>query len=175
MISFLVTIFIGILTLLFESTALHAFSLHACMPNLTLILVAYFALFFGKEKGRRLGLILGLIQDLLFCPVLGFYGMIFFLIGHLCGALTSHLAEFDLLIPLGLVLLSDLIYGTISYFVFGFLQGKLQFFLFLRERILPEAIYTLLIALVMFPVFKWALQRLLLLDEIRDRKRRRRA
>ncbi len=173
MMSLLISSIIGLLILLFESSTLHALSLNGVMPNLTLMFIIFYAVLNGKEKGRRLGLILGLLQDLLFCPVLGFYGMLFFFLGHLSGFLTSDLTDTDLLIPLSLLGLSDLIYGLVSYLIFGFFQGNIHFFAFLLHRILPELIYTLILGIVLFPLLRLLFERLYLLDERLLQKRRR--
>ena len=173
MISLLISSFIGLLILLFESSTLHALSLNGVMPNLTLMFIIFYSVLNGKEKGRRLGLILGLLQDLLFCPVLGFYGLLFFFLGHFAGFLTSDLTDTDLLIPLSLLALSDLIYGLISYLIYGFLQGNIHFFAFLTHRILPELIYTLILGIILFPLPRLLFERLYLLDDRLRQKRRR--
>ena len=173
MISLILSSLIGLLILLFESSTLHALSLNGVMPNLTLMFIIFYAVLNGKEQGRRLGLILGLLQDLLFCPVLGFYGLMFFLLGHLAGFLTNDLTQMDLLIPLSLLALADLIYGLVSYVIFGFLQGNIHFLSLFFNRILPEVIYTLILGIVFFPLLRLLFDRLSLIDERIKLKRRR--
>lgn len=141
---------IGLLTILFESTCLHHIALLDIQPNLSLILVVFWGILQGSEKGRRLGLWIGLIQDFLFCQIVGFYGLIYYLLGHCCGLLKQDFYKGHCILPLAIVSAADFLYGILHYIFYQFFQGNLNLIFYLQKKILPEMFYTALISLPIY-------------------------
>jgi len=143
-------IVIGLLTMLFESTALHAFEIAGVIPNLTLILIFSCGFVKGPVFGRRLGLVLGLMLDILFSKVIGFYGLLYFLLGHFSGVLAGVVDTGQLYVPALAVFGFDFALGLISWFFLRLLAGGGNFTYYLTGTILPEAVYT---TIVMVPLY----------------------
>ncbi len=148
--SMLIICLIGMLTLLFEATWLHQVAIFEITPNLSLILVVFWGILQGCERGRRLGLWMGLLQDFLFCKVIGFYGLIYYLLGHVCGYLKQDFHKGHFILPLIIVSAADFIYGLLHYIFYYFFQGNLNIGFYMKEKILPEMFYTALISLPIY-------------------------
>lgn len=154
MISTILFILIGWIGLISESTWLHTLSINQILPNLSLILVVSCGILLKEEKGRRIGLLVGLIQDFLFLRILGFYGALYYLIGHFSGKISKNMSRNLLILPILLVFCSDVAFGIIQYIVFRFFTGDLYFGYSLIRQILPEAVYSSLFAILLYPLWR---------------------
>lgn len=148
--SMLVICLIGLLTLLAEATWLHQVAVFGIMPNLSLILVVFWGMLQGSERGRRLGLWMGLLQDFLFCEVIGFYGLVYYLLGHFSGYLKRDFDKRHYILPLAVVSGADFLYGLLHYGIYYFFAGNLNIGFYLKLKILPEMCYTALISLPLY-------------------------
>ncbi len=92
------------------------------MPNTGIIIVVLVALIKGKNAGSMVGLLIGLLQDIIFSTVVGVNGIIYFFIGYIIGISEDKLSKDNLLIPIFLTLLSTLFYH-LSYYLFMFFLG----------------------------------------------------
>ncbi len=150
--SMLIICIIGMFTLLFEATWLRQVAIFEIAPNLSLILVVFWSILQGSERGRRLGLWVGLLQDFLFCKVIGFYGLLYYLFGHICGYFKRDFYKGHYILPFIIVSTADLIYGLLHYVFYCFFQGNLNLGFYFQEKILPEMFYTALISLPLYLV-----------------------
>ncbi|MBQ7915381.1 MAG: rod shape-determining protein MreD [Firmicutes bacterium] len=141
---------LAIVLLCLESTVLHYIKIYGIIPNLTLCMVVSCSLLFGSTFGRRLGLVIGLIQDVLFLDVLGFFTLLYFLLGQIAGLFKNGFDQNNLLLSLGLTALFDLLFSGICYLFFHFFQGRIDVMYFLTSTILPELIYTLIASIPVY-------------------------
>lgn len=152
--SSLILYLIGFFCLISEATWLHRAAILDIMPNLTLILVVYWGILQGSQKGRRLGLWMGLLQDLLFCRAVGFYGMLYYGFGHISGYLNHDFYQGHFILPLTAVTGLDLVYGLLHYLIFCFFQGDLNIGFYWQQRIIPEICYTAMISVPLYPLMR---------------------
>ena len=165
---------LGFLNLMIEATWLHRVAIFEITPNLSLILVVFWGILQGSQRGRRLGLWIGLLQDFLFCRVLGYYGLVYYLLGHVSGFFNKDFYQGHYILPITVVAGADFIYGLIQYFIFGFLTGDLAFGVHMVRRILPEVCYTTMVSLPLYPLNRLASYGIRQLDRwIQSRKGKR--
>ena len=88
-----------ILNLIFQSTLIQYFGISDVVPNTGLILLVSFALLDGERMGAILGLIIGLLQDVLFCDVIGVHTLIYFFIGYLMGKMNQKVFKDNFIVP----------------------------------------------------------------------------
>lgn len=139
-----------IICFVLQSSLYQFVSLARVMPNLLLILVVSNAYMRGRMTGMVLGFFSGLLIDILFGNVIGLYAMLMLLIGYLVGFAHKIYSRDDFTLPLIFIALADLAY-QISYYVLEFLlRGKLDFMYYFRILILPEVIYTLAVATIVY-------------------------
>lgn len=146
------TIIIILLAFLLQTTIFHKLALANVVPNLLLILTVCYSYMRGRTSGELIGLLCGLLLDMMYGSVIGLYAFIFMTIGLLCGYCQKIYFTDNYILPCVLVGLSDLLYGF-YYFITEFLvRGRLHFAFYFSHIILPELIYTLVVSVVIFHI-----------------------
>ena len=137
---------------LLQSTMIRILPLGGVAPNFLIILTSCFGFMKGKKDGMFVGFISGLIIDVLFGGLIGFYALIYMVIGYLNGFFSSIFYPEDVKLPVVLITSSELVYCFIVY-VFRFLiQGKLRFGYYMLHIILPEIVYTIFVTIIIYKV-----------------------
>ena len=91
-------------------------------------------------------------MDVFWGGVLGFYTLIFTVIGYLNGSFKRLFFDEDIKLPLGLIAGSELAYGLIVYVCFFMMQGDFRFGYYLIHVIMPELVYTILVTIVLYQI-----------------------
>ena len=127
-----------LLFLLLQCSFFVHLSLADVVPNLLIILTASIAIINGSLEGCLVGFCCGLLLDML-C-------------GYLTGIGNRLFYKEDLTFPVLMIAAADLFYGFYMY-VFGFMiRGRLNVLFYLRRIILPEAVYTVIIAVFLYRI-----------------------
>lgn len=87
----IVLFFTIIVCFLMQSTVLHLISIGSITPNLLLILCVSMGLMRGRKSGLWTGFFCGLLVDLFYGSVFGFYALIYMYVGFLSGLCISYL------------------------------------------------------------------------------------
>lgn len=155
-----VTAVLVIVFFLLQSTVFQALSLANIKPNLLIILTASFGFMRGTKEGMLVGLVSGLLIDIQFGSIIGFYGLIYLLFGYTNGLFKQMYFDEDIKLPLILISASNFVYGLIVYFFRFMLRGEFDFLHYLNRIIIPELIYTFVIALGLYPLILWVSKKL---------------
>ncbi len=147
-----ITFLIIIVCFLIQSTLLTNIQLGSIKPNLMLILVSAFGFIRGKKTGMSVGLVCGLLTDVFWGDLLGFYTLIYIIIGYINGMFRRLFYDEDVKLPVALVSLSELIYGVFVYVCLFMLKGEFNFAYYLFHIILPELVYSALATLVLYQI-----------------------
>ena len=149
--SALIIICVLILSLVLQSTLFRAAAIGGIAPNLLVIAVVSLSLLMGSGKGVFIGFAAGLLEDMVFGPAIGFYALAYSVAGYLSGKLERLIFPDDMLLPVGAVAVGDFLQAFFVY-VFSFLiRGRFFFSEFITGTVLPEMLYTSLIALFLYP------------------------
>ena len=141
-----------LISYLIQSTLIRILPMGGVAPNLLIILTSSFGFMRGKKDGMFIGFISGLIIDVLFGKIFGFYALIYMLIGYLNGFFASIFYPEDVKLPMFLITSSELVYCFMIY-VFRFLiQGKLRFGYYFVHVILPEIVYTIFVTIIVYKI-----------------------
>lgn len=144
------TVIIIILSFLLWTTTFQSLELANVAPNIMLILVVCYAYMRGRTSGLIIGFFCGLMSDMMYGSVIGLYAFGLMTIGFLCGHCQKIYFTDNYILPCALVGISDFLYG-LYYFVTEFLvRGRLDFGFYFTSVILPEMVYTMIVALVVF-------------------------
>ena len=103
-------------------------SLADVVPNLLIILTASIAIINGSLEGCLVGFFSGLLLDLMFGPYIGMYAFGYLLCGYLTGIGNRIFYKEDITFPV------------------------LNVLFYLRRIILPEAVYTVIIAIFLYRI-----------------------
>jgi len=166
-------ILIGLLILvcfLLQCTVFHAFSFGGIIPNLFIILVASYGFMGGKKSGLTTGFFSGLLLDIFFGEAIGFYALIYMYIGYINGTFRKVFFPEDIKLPLCLIAASDLVYNILCYCLLFLLRSRFHLWYYLMHIILPEAVYTVGVALIMYPLILRLDQKLTEYEQRRAKK-----
>lgn len=144
---------------LIQTSVFHYLRIFDVIPNLLLIYVSIMAYFRGSDEGIILGLSTGLFIDVMTGKVVGFYGLIFFLIALIIGSIPRKLFWDNMFIVLlfsALVSIPIEFLGYLAVKVFDYMGGGTEKLviepgLYILKRVIPEVFYrSLLFPLIYF-------------------------
>lgn len=123
-------------------------------PDLLVLLVVFFAIFFGPGTGAEAGFVCGLFKDAYSLDIFGMNIALLSLAGLIVGGLSPKLFRESKLTQLLLVFTSSVLYMVIHYFISSLILKITYITLpeYLRGLILPSSLYTAMISLILFPV-----------------------
>ena len=141
-----------VICFLLQCTVFHYIELAGVVPNLLLIVTMSFGLMRGLREGLLVGFFSGLLIDIFFGSVLGPYAFIYMTLGYGNGFFHRIYYVEDVLLPMIMISLNDFIYNIIIYVVFFLMRNRLDFLGYLKDVMLPEMIYTILITLFFYKI-----------------------
>lgn len=143
------------ITFLLQCTVFRALSFGGIVPNLLIVLTASCGFMRGERSGLLIGFFCGLLIDIFFGDVIGFYSMVYMYIGYTNGKFSKIFYPEDIKLPIALILGSDFAFGFICYILMFLMRARFNIGYYFVYVILPEIIYTIVITLFMYPVILW--------------------
>lgn len=129
-------------------------------PNLLIIVTSSFGFMRGKNEGIFVGFFCGILMDIFFGDVMGLYTLIYVYIGYINGCFRQMFYDEEIRLSLILIGGSDLLYGFVVYAAFFLLRKKFNFGYYLTRIIIPEMVYTVCVAVVLYQVLRLINRRL---------------
>lgn len=163
------TIILILICFVLQSTVFRSLSFAGIVPNLLIILTSAFGFMRGDNEGILIGFFCGLLSDIFFGNILGFYAMIYMYIGYLNGKFNRIFYPEDIKLPIALIVVSDLSYAMLCYILMFLLNGKFHFLFYIKNVILPEVVYTIVVTCILYPIILFINNKL----EQREHRRRR--
>ena len=163
MLSILVCIFFVFICFLLQSTVFPNLAFGGIIPNLMIIVTASYGFMRGRKSGLLVGFFSGLIMDIFFSSVLGFYALIYMYIGYLNGVFKKMFFPEDIKLPIALIVGSDFLYNIVIYVLTFLLKGRFQFSYYFLNIIIPEMVYTIIVTCILYPL-------LLLVENLLERR-----
>ena len=146
-----ITVFLIIVVcFLLQTTLFQTLSFASIAPNVLIVVVSSFGFMRGRKEGMWIGLFSGLLVDVFFGSVIGFYALIYMYIGYINGFFRKIFFPEDIKLPLILISASDLGYNLLVYFFLFFLRGKFQFGYYILHIMIPELVYTIVITIALY-------------------------
>lgn len=160
-----ILILAGYLLQVFESPL---FSFLGTAPNYLLLIVFSFGFMKGKRAGMTAGLFAGFLLDLSHGSPVGFYALIYMLLGYLNGICHKYYYAEYIHLPLTLCIFNELALGLYIYVFRFLLRGRLDFSLYLIKIIIPELVFTLVITLLFYRLLLYVNRRIEEKEKERD-------
>ena len=139
-----------IVCFLLQSTLFQTLSFASISPNLLIVVTATFGFMRGKKEGMLVGFFCGLIMDIFFGSILGFYALVYMYIGFMNGIFKKIFYPEDIKLPVFLIAASNLGLNLITYFVQFLFRGRFELGYYLAHIIIPELVYTLIVGVVIY-------------------------
>lgn len=164
---FIVTALLVWICFLLQTSVCPWFSFGGIVPNLLIILTASFGFMRGEKTGLWVGFACGLLADLFAAngvtlafgttaagtgDMLGFYALLYLLIGYFNGKFNRMFYPEDIKLPLLMITASDLSLNLCCYIIMFLFRARLDIQYYMIHIILPEAVYTIIIAFIFYPL-----------------------
>ena len=131
------------------------FQLLHTMPNLLVVLTAASGFMYGRKLGMYTGFLCGMFSDCIYGDVIGISILIFVVIGYINGMANKLYFKDDLSIPITAIALSDFLYGLLYFICFFLLRGRFSIFQYIVGVMVPEAIYTVVLGILIYKLIYW--------------------
>mgnify|MGYP003375012542 CR=1 FL=1 len=148
----IVTILFVLICYLLQCTVFPKLALASVKPNLMIVVTAAFGFMRGTKEGMLIGFFSGLLMDIQFGNILGFYALIYLLIGYVNGLFEQMYYDEDIKLPLILIAASEVVYGLVIYVLMFLLRSEFDFLHYFSHIIIPELIYTIVVTLGLYPL-----------------------
>ncbi len=145
---------LNIICFVLQATVFRHLPLGGVTPNILIMITAASGLMYGRKLGMYSGVIGGLLIDAMFNSVIGLTILIYAFIGYVNGMLNKLYFKDKLYIPAITIVLSDLAYGILYYICRFMLRGRMDFPYYLMHVMMPEAVYTLIVGLLIYLVMR---------------------
>ncbi|HOZ45086.1 MAG TPA: rod shape-determining protein MreD [Candidatus Hydrogenedentes bacterium] len=139
-----------IIAAIFQTTWLEAAKVQGVMPDLTLLLVVYFAIADGEERAMYTGLIGGVYEDMAGKVVLGHHILCNVVVAYVVGRVATRLITEHPAVKVGLVFCASLAQGTMFTAILAVQTPDVQALYTLGTSVVPTAFYTALITPFVF-------------------------
>ena len=139
-----------LLAFVLQGTVFQTLSIASIVPNLLLILTVSFGFMRGKKEGLFVGFFCGLLIDIFYGNMIGFYALIYMYIGYINGFFKRIFFPDEIKLPLGLIAVSDFFCNLLIYFTLFWFRGRFSFGYYLIHTILPELVYTMIVAVLLY-------------------------
>ncbi len=155
-----ITIVVLFVCYILQCTLFPRLALASVKPNIMIILTASYGFMRGPREGMLVGFFSGLMMDIQFGNILGFYALIYMAAGYVNGLFEQLYYDEDIKLSLALVGATEFIYGLVIYLLMFMLRSEFDFLHYLRHIIIPELIYTIVVTLGLYPLILFINHRL---------------
>lgn len=144
---FIMTI-LFLISLILQSTLFSHLTVAGAKPDLVLVFIIFYALLHGPEEGALMGLIGGLLEDLMFGQFIGLNAMAKLTVGYVFGVLERKIYKENLLIPMFGLFAGTFLNESVLYLLQMLLymmgiagETSVSYFAAVRSFIFPTAVY----------------------------------
>ena len=135
-----------------QSTVFPAISMGGVVPNIFIIIASTYGFMRDETEGLLAGFFCGILCDVFYGNILGFYALLYMMIGFINGKFSRIFYPEDIKLTMALITLSELSFSTVCYILLFLLNGRFNVLWYFMHLILPELIYTILGTLVLYRV-----------------------
>ena len=146
----IISILIILIAFLLQTTFFQVIALADVVPNLMLVVTVSYGFIRGRTHGMWIGLVCGLMLDMMYGSVIGLYGFIFMTIGFFIGYIRKVFFTEGILLPIVLISVGDFVYNVYYYVTEFLLRGRLHLGFYFWHIILPELVYTVIVGIFLF-------------------------
>lgn len=137
-----------------QTSVLTGLSINNVVPDLLMIVVVAIAYIKGSNAGIIYGFFAGILMDLTYGNLLGYFALIYMFCGFFCGVAQRFYRKDDNITPLILCASSIFLSQSVLYVTEFMLRGRLEYGFYFVNIILPKMIYTVLAATLLYKLIQ---------------------
>ena len=139
-----------ILSFLLQTTILSFHNASGFSPNLLMIITMSFGIMRGRREGMLVGFASGFLMDVFFNSLMGPYMFVYMTIGYVNGFFHKDFIMENAMLPVLVITVDEIVYNSLLYVVTYLLRNKTDFFYYFVHVILPETVYTIIVAAIIY-------------------------
>lgn len=148
-----------IATALLETTLLDLIEIQGVVPDLTLLLVVFFAIVEGEERAMFTGLLGGVFQDVVLHRTLGHHVLGLVIVGYFVSRISTRLITEHPAVKMALIFGASVANGIIFTAVAYVQQPSISALHLLAASVVPESFYTAVVTPIAFILLHLIFQR----------------
>lgn len=156
-----------VISFLLQTSVFSFLKLADTVPNVMLAFVVCISMMRGSKEGMSVGFFCGLLIDIFYGTGLGKYALLYVIIGYINGYFYRLYYQYDIVLPLLVLFVNSLIYDLAIYVFFFLIRKRLGFLSLLKSIMIPEILYTAIIAIAVYWLLSLILSKL---DEYEERR-----
>lgn len=151
----LVVALIILVSVILETTLFPFLKLSGVAPDIMTTFIVSFGLLGGNPIAPIVGLIGGLVYDIVMGSILGVYALQYMLIGFMIGTLADKFFVGDIIIPVFFTVLSIFLKEAIMLLYAFFMRLEVSAYSILIKVAIPKAIYTAILMPFIYNFMQW--------------------
>ncbi|MBR4934864.1 MAG: rod shape-determining protein MreD [Anaerotignum sp.] len=148
----LVTALIIFVNFILQTTLFPMLAIRGIFPNTALIIVTSYALLRGSKEGAIVGGFTGLMMDIFFSKMIGFYTILYLAFGYLFGRSQKNFYRENYLLPVIFCTVSTVMYQAVLYITGFTFRGEGNILYFLFSILVPELVYTAIVTILVYRI-----------------------
>ncbi len=149
----LILLLLILVSFFLQCTLMKGIAVGSVSPNLLVVLCVSIGLMCGRTDGLFAGFLTGLLVDLFYSYYPGVHAAFYMYLGFGSGFFYKIYYDDDIKVPIFLTVAGDLVYNFLTYVFLFLLHGNTDLSFYLRRVILPEVIYTLVLAAFVYRLY----------------------
>jgi rod shape-determining protein MreD len=121
-----IMVIIVVINFVFQTSFYNYLDIFGTIPNISLIFVVTFAMMTNGIIGGSIGILTGVLYDVMIYDVFGIYTLIYFIIGAVIGSFSQYVNKENYALYSLVTLLSTLFFHTLLYILLFFLKYDVQ-------------------------------------------------
>lgn len=154
-----ITAGIVVLNFILQTTLFPYFKIQGVFPNTALIIVTSYSLLRGSKEGALAGAGAGFLMDVFFHTYIGFYTVLYLLLGLLFGRSQRSFYRENYILPIIFCAVATILYQTVLYLTSFVFHGEGNLLYFLFRVLLPELVYMTVVTIplyrLLFGINEW--------------------
>lgn len=150
----LAIVIILLVDIIIQSTLLSRVSIFGVSGNLSIAVIVALSIGFGSYTGGYSGLVIGLVEDILFSPVVGTRALIYFVIGFLIGNTEAGINKEDVRSGVIFTILATVFYYLIHFLMMWVIGEAFNLTQYLTKPLFIEIVLNLILYIICFKLFK---------------------
>ena len=139
---------------LLQCTVFNTIAVLGVTPNVILMMTVVYSFFFKKMDGLAIGVVFGILQDMLFGQIIGISALIYLILGMILKCMRTVVFKDNRILLLFVVIFSTLFY-TLAYWLLScvMLQTDLSL-LYSLKRVPISIVMNFIVLLLIIPIAK---------------------
>jgi rod shape-determining protein MreD len=151
----IITLLIFFIFFILQTTVFEKIKVYNVKPNIIIVLIICYSLAKGSIRGGTIGLIAGIVIDIITGKIFGLHTFICFYTGLLAGLLYKRFFRESYMVIIVTTFVFTIFYEFLFYFMKYYIWTETGFGYAMKMIILPEAIYnSILVVPVRFLLLK---------------------